>query len=285
MKMLKFKQFDALKIEELNENDFALQTHNQNYYELAFVYTGSGTHLLNKTNTSYQSNDLFIISQEDTHSFIPKTSTRIIVIKFTEAYFQNKLYKTFQGNMDITPESILNNKSLKETKLEFDAHIKTILRKNIDSILLYRKNNKNIISSPIIFCQILSVFGIINETMDKMFQNSEDNIYGKEKITAYIHQHIYEPEKIKVDYISKYFNISPTYFSSYFKRRFDISFREYINQYRLVLIEKRLKSRRFSIKEIADEFGFNDESHFSHFFKNQRGVSPTTYMNAKVKNI
>jgi len=271
MKMLKFKQFDALKIEELNENDFALQTHNQNYYELAFVYKGSGTHLLNKTNTAYQSNDLFIISQEDTHSFIPKTGTRIIVIKFTEAYFQNKLYKTFQGNMDITPESILNNKSLKERKLEFDAHIKTILRKNIDSILLYRKNNKNIISSPIIFCQILSVFGIINETMDKMFQNSEDNIYGK--------------EKIKVDYISKYFNISPTYFSSYFKRRFDISFREYINQYRLVLIEKRLKSRRFSIKEIADEFGFNDESHFSHFFKNQREVSPTTYMNAKVKNI
>ncbi|PTS92965.1 AraC family transcriptional regulator, partial [Flavobacterium sp. HMWF030] len=61
-------------------------------------------------------------------------------------------------------------------------------------------------------------------------------------------------------------------------------YREYMNQYRIALIDKRLESGQFTLKQIADEFGFNDESHFSHFYKNNMGVSPSFYSNLKMKD-
>src|SRR5690606_36017763 len=234
--MLKLRQFYTLNIHELNESDFPHHYHSQNYSELVYIYKGSGTHLLNNTNTSYKTGDLLIVSQEDTHHFEPKSKTRIIAIKFTDSYFRSNHQKTFYDDMGFSPESIMNNKSLKEIKLDFDTEVRTMLRHTIDNILLYSKN-KDAASSPIVFYQILSVFGMIKETMGKMFLNINENLPAKEKMTAYIHQNIYEPKKIKVEHIASHFNISPTYFSSYFKRKFGISFRDYINEYRIRLIE------------------------------------------------
>jgi AraC-like DNA-binding protein len=37
------------------------------------------------------------------------------------------------------------------------------------------------------------------------------------------------------------------------------------------------------MSQIAEEFGFNDESHFSHFYKNNTGHSPSLYDLSKKK--
>ncbi len=273
--MIKLKQFYTLTIQDLDESDLPLSYHSQNYYELVYIYHGCGTHLLNQVGTPYAAGDLFTVSQEDTHHFEPSTNTRIIAIKFTNSYFKNSDHGKFQEDMTVNPESIMNNRSLKETKLAFDQEQKAILRHTVDSLLLYSKKGDASVS-PVVFYQIMSIFAMIKETMGNMFL-SNNKLPAKEKLTTYILQHIYRPEQMKVAYIASHFNISTSYFSAYFKRRFDISYREYINQYRIQLIEQRLASGRFSLKEIANEFGFNDESHFSHYYKNKKNVSPSSY--------
>jgi len=278
--MIKLRQFYTLNIQDFEEQDFPLPYHSQNYYELVYVYRGSGLHLLNNTSTVFEAGDLLVVSQEDEHHFEPNTGTRIIAIKFTSNYF-NSNSQYFQP-LGSSPENIMNNKILKEIRMSFDAEQRIILRQTIDNILLYNQH-KDASSSPIVFFQILSIFGMIKENMSKMSLSFNDQLPAKEKLTAYIHQHIYEPKKIKIGYMSAHFNISATYFSSYFKKRFDISFREYVNQYRMSLIEQRLASGRISIKEIANEFGFNDESHFSHYYKNKRGMSPSASISSKSK--
>jgi YesN/AraC family two-component response regulator len=99
----------------------------------------------------------------------------------------------------------------------------------------------------------------------------------KGALILYINQHIYEPEKIQVKYIANYFNIAGNYFGAYFKRNFGISYRDYINQYRTKLIEKRIISGNLSLKQIAAEFGFSDESHLSNYFKTRNQTRPTLY--------
>ncbi len=55
------------------------------------------------------------------------------------------------------------------------------------------------------------------------------------------------------------------------------SVKEYIDAYRLKLIESRLKFSPSSVKEIAGDFGFNDLSHFNKFIKKHTGVNPRDY--------
>lgn len=100
---------------------------------------------------------------------------------------------------------------------------------------------------------------------------------SKEMLISFIHQHIYEPKKYQVKNIASQFNISVSYFSDYFKRNFDISYRDYINQYRIKLIEQRINGGQVSIKQIAHEFGFTDESHLSNYFKNHSQLRPGVY--------
>ncbi|SUX48935.1 AraC family transcriptional regulator [Chryseobacterium indoltheticum] len=275
--MAKFKQFNALEILDFKEIDFHLMSHGQNYYELVYIYSGMGIHQINRNQFSYTSGDLFLISPDDEHNFIMDQETRVICIKFTDDYFSSKDHWKLQDYMTYSPESIMTNKILKEIKLDFDLESKTILLHTIDNILIYNNTVKSISTSPIVFYQILSLFGIIKEAMMNMSINYKDHLPEKEQLISYIHQHIYEPEIIKIKRIALHFNIATTYFSAYFKRNFQMGYRAYINRYKISLIEKRLESGQFTLKQISDEFGFIDESHFSHFYKNNKGISPSYY--------
>ncbi|HIB8180146.1 helix-turn-helix domain-containing protein [Elizabethkingia anophelis] len=48
-------------------------------------------------------------------------------------------------------------------------------------------------------------------------------------------------------------------------------------QYRLQLIEYRLKYSDIRINELVEEFGFTDESHINKFFKRHKGVNMGMY--------
>ena len=98
----------------------------------------------------------------------------------------------------------------------------------------------------------------------------DNGLPGNEEIITYLHHNIYKPEKIRINNLAAHFNISESYFSNYFKRNFDISLRDYISHYRLTLIEKRIETGRDTLKQIADEFGFIDESHLSHYYKRNK---------------
>lgn len=274
--MPKLKQFDTLVILDFEEKDFHLQTHGHNYYEIVYIFKGIGIHLLNNNRLPYSTGDLFVIAPDDEHYFDIEEYTRFICIKFTDSYFRGKRDWVSDSSLAIKPESIMCNKLLKEIKLVFDENGKTMLRHTIDNIILYRRYH-NIASSVFIFYQILSVFGLIKETLVRMDLRIDHGQPDKERLISYIHQHIYNPERVQIKQIAAHFNIATSYFSAYFKRNFDISYREYISKYRLALIDKRLASGQLTLKQIANEFGFNDESHFSHFYKNKRNICPSLF--------
>ncbi|NAW51378.1 AraC family transcriptional regulator [Elizabethkingia argentiflava] len=102
---------------------------------------------------------------------------------------------------------------------------------------------------------------------------------------SFIHENIYNREKLKVKEVSAHFNISPTYFSNYFKPHFGISYQEYLDNYRIALIEKRLSIGGLKLRQIASEFGFTDVSHLSKTFRKIKGKTPKKYMNDILNSI
>jgi AraC-like DNA-binding protein len=97
------------------------------------------------------------------------------------------------------------------------------------------------------------------------------------QILDYIQKHISRPQFLKISVISEKFGLSPTYLGSYFRKQCNESIQQYISSYRIRLIEHRLRFSDKRVHEIADEFGFADESHINKFFKRHKGLSLKAY--------
>lgn len=277
--MTNLKQFVPLVIHEFEESSFRLPLHTHTYYELIYILKGSGIHHINANKIHYSAGDLFLLAPGDEHYFEIKVSTHFTFIKFTDGYFNQNKHLSKNDALLSTPEALMKHKLLKEVKLEFNEPCKTILRNTIENISSYNCL-KDVSTSPLIYYQILSIFGLIKEAIVKRDADLETGMPDKETLISYVHQHIYEPEQILIKNIAAHFHISDNYFSAYFKRNFACSYRDYTNRYRIRLIEQRLAAGRQTLKQIADEFGFTDESHLSNYFRKQNDVSPTQYRKA-----
>lgn len=274
--MPKLNQFKTLMIDEFEEEKFHLPPHSHTYYEIIYIKKGSGIHHINNNLLSYKAGDLFVISPDDEHYFDIKKSTHFVYIKFTDNYFNSKQNLTCDEFLIHTPESFMRDKILKETVLKFDEPCKTILKNTVENITTY-DHYIDVTNSPIVFYQILSLFGLIKETIRGMNLQMQSTHLDNEQIANYIHQNVYQPKLVQIKVIADHFNIAQTYFSAYFKRTFAISYREYIHNLRMTLIEKRFHNNQLPIKQIAYEFGFTDESHLTNYFKKRKNMKPTDF--------
>ncbi|KMQ69424.1 cupin [Chryseobacterium sp. FH2] len=274
---MKRKQFEPLEIDTFETAVFPFPKHSHTYYEMIYIFKGCGNHHINQIVIPYKTGDLYLISPEDEHFFDIKKSTRFCFIKFNDSYFQNNRHLSPDNFSPASPMDIMRNSSLKEEKLIFDEPCKTILKRTVENIVEYNKFNK-VSDSPIIFFQVLSLFGLIREVSAKFLniKVSHDTL-KKDDLISYIHQNIYKPELIRIAAIAKNFNISETYFGAYFKRNFEVSYRKYITDYKLKLIERRILAGQMTIKQIAFEFGFTDESHLTNYFKKLMKINPSDY--------
>ncbi|MGJ1242108.1 AraC family ligand binding domain-containing protein [Sphingobacterium siyangense] len=74
------KQFEPLRISEFIEDSFHLPPHEQNYYELVYIRSGKGTHVINKFELNYEPGDVFLISPAD--SIRPMNYISVDFLKF-----------------------------------------------------------------------------------------------------------------------------------------------------------------------------------------------------------
>ncbi|SFW78885.1 AraC family transcriptional regulator [Chitinophaga sancti] len=273
--MKKLRQFDALVIEVFVKEQFHQPSHSQTYYEIVYIFTGSGRHYLNNSVVDYRANDWFLISPEDTHYLEIKRKTHFGVIKFTDSYFSERKPLMPNSLLKFQPEMMMRNKAFKEMRLTMDELSQQNLLRTIKT-LIESRNRKEVLSSPYIFYQVLSLFALFQQQWGNM--NTQYNWNNdKQALISFIHQYIYNPEMIQVKHLSQTFNISPHYFGKYFKNNYGIPFREYIDNYRIKLIEGRVAAG-LTQRQIADEFGFTDESHLSNYFKKR---TATTFRNYK----
>jgi AraC-like DNA-binding protein len=272
--MKRLRQFAPLILEELVKDEFHQPSHGQTYYEIVYIFEGKGKHLLNNRRTPYQPGDCFFISPEDTHYLGITTTTHFGVIKFTDSYFNEKKYLLPENLLKSRPEVMMRNKIFTASKLHLDVPARALLHRTVMN-LMERKDRQDVATSSFIFYQLLSLFALFQE------QWAEKNIphklqEDKQVLISYIHQHIYNPEKIQVKALAKTFNISPNYFGRFFVHHYGMGFREYVDSYRTRIIESRI-TEGCTLKEIADEFGFTDESHLSHYFKKKYAMTIREY--------
>lgn len=87
--------------------------------------------------------------------------------------------------------------------------------------------------------------------------------------------------KLTIHELSNLLDIPERYLSRIINQHFKISFRDFINNYRLEEVKSKLKGTNFShmsILGIALESGFNSEASFYRIFKKNTGLSPKEFI-------
>lgn len=91
-------------------------------------------------------------------------------------------------------------------------------------------------------------------------------------ILKYVEEHY--AERITIDDMASLTYYSRSHFMKFFKQHMGAGFIEYLNDYRLTMAERLLKSSDRSVLEVAEKSGFDNLSYFNRIFKRKYGVSP-----------
>lgn len=116
------------------------------------------------------------------------------------------------------------------------------------------------------------------ELFDKSLENPLQAKYDEEMLNSilmYIEKNIMSPISLKT--LCDEFNISKGVLYKCFQTKLGISPIKYINNQRLTLSAKLIKSNDYTITMISQMLGYNSVHYFSRQFKDFYGISPSEY--------
>jgi AraC-like DNA-binding protein len=259
---------------ELRETDnYIARAHKKTFFEMVFILEGKGMQIINQNKLPYAPDKLFLIFPQDSHGFEVQEMTRFFFIRFNDSYLMT------QGREWIK-------------KMEFIFHVHNHLPgcilKNVTDKPLIRSlvealnqevMNKNPNHDEVITQLINTIITIAarNITLQDSLPANGPSIRTSMSLVTYVQEHICQPEQLKAERIAAHFHVSPSYISEYFKKHSGEGLQQFIINYKLKLMETRLLYTDMRINEIAEEFGFTDESHLNRIFKKYKDQSPTAF--------
>jgi AraC family transcriptional regulator, L-rhamnose operon regulatory protein RhaS len=278
--MRRYVQHEPFNIYCFEAERWEHPVHKHTYFEIIFILKGKGTHTINDNSFQYAKGDVFLLGPEDYHEFSIRTVTEFCYIRFMESFFNSASSdKQWKQTVELLLHSSFQSKgSLVQDKSEKSKlhALLGILRSEYDQ----RRNTGFEFMRDHLMKSMMMILArnIVNQALPN--RKSLSN-HALEEILLYIRQHIYEPELLRMDRLSRQFNYAPSYLSIFFKKHTGESLKQYIVQYKTKLIETRLLYSQATLGEIAAEFGFTDESHLSKQFRKYSGLTPGDFRKAK----
>ncbi|SHE56606.1 AraC family transcriptional regulator [Pedobacter caeni] len=243
------------------------------FFQMVYVISGSGFLNINNNKVDYRAGCLILLTPNDLHDFEILTTTEFLFIKFSERYIRDSNWKSINCIECLLYHSshlsgcILNNQS-----------DQFLVKSAVDS-LLHVMNHNDAYNEDLTLHYVNALIVIAARNISKM-RPAEATVNSDKRLLAiidYIQANIYDPQKLKASVISAEFGLSETYLGSYFKKQCGESIQHFISNYRIRLIEHRLRFSDRRINEIVNEFGFADESHLNKFFKKRHNISLTEF--------
>ncbi|WP_333620862.1 AraC family transcriptional regulator [Sphingobacterium multivorum] len=222
------------------------------------------------------------MTPEDSHTFEIPIPTKVCIIDFTKGFFLKNI-RIDESQIHITEiykqlEYIFHNHhAIKGNLISKDE---SAIFKALVHQLLKEKNRSqffdDIIVQDIIYLLLHLIARKIQESIS-LFSKIDNPKSKVHEITTYIQQHIYDNELLKIKMIASDFGKSPDHLNRYFKKETGSTIKAYIIQYKLHLVQTRLKFSDLTISEIANELNFTDESHLNKIFKKSFGKTAKQY--------
>jgi AraC-like DNA-binding protein len=278
--------FQPFEIQLIETHHCPMKIHKNTFFQLAYIVDGEGWYHINENKFKYKPLDLFLLKPMDVQYTEVGTKTSFLFIRFNNIYFDGQKVKDEQNNLggwikkleyiyhNSNPEqgSIIRNENDKPV---IQALTSAIIHEHINEQPFQRELLQQFINSLI----TLVARNISSHVLNGTGHNEDPSL----AIIHYIQANIYQPDKLKAEKLAAHFNISLNYVSEYFKKHTSQTLQQYILNYRMSLVEIRLRHSDLRLNQIADEFGFTDESHLAKTFKKYKGLTPTHFRRSVLK--
>ena len=245
--------------------------HSHPFVEVAIVLKGTGTYTINAEEYPIAPGDLFFFGNNTIHYITNATSSlELLTLQFSTSFL-----------VDITPmQSISPNWRLFASPISMyisngDAapfhHIMQEIQANLENKPL---NHIAYINSLVVIMAIsLLRFASTNNINLVPAKCNTSMLAALTYIDNNISQHV------TLQDVAAAAMLSPSYFSSSFKRYTGYSLIDYTNARRIRLASKLLlNDQNASISEIAMRVGFNNMSNFNRTFRKYIGCTPSEYI-------
>lgn len=252
-----------------------------NFFELIYIMEGTGQETINQQTFNYVPGRLLLITPEDLTTFHITTPTKMLLICFNDIYIRSAAFSGNEREREAwikRLEFILQHAN-HEPGCVLPNQPHKMLAKTMVETLVTEYQHCDLYSKELIQQMVNSLIILVARSIAQRLPDKFTPVADKKTldIFQYIHEHIYEPEQLKVSAICQYFNISPNYLGKFFKKQADETLQQYIQHYKIKMVETRLLHSDMRINEIVNELGFTDESHLNRLFKRYKGMSASMY--------
>lgn len=238
---------------------------------IIWVKAGGGTHYIDADRYDIKPNSVYCITPGQVHWFQQNTPTDGYEISFAseficltednyELLFNSRLFYSFEKTsvLSIGPES----------QDQLDQVVQNLVREFSNFFLLRSE----------LLRSYLKIFLLYLSRQFQRLSESSSNAKSFELVKAFfalLHKN-YASKKMVADYADN-LAISPNHLNETVKKMTGFPASEHIKQ-RVVLEAKRQAIYTdVSLKEVAYSLGFDDQAHFSKFFKNVSGINFSDY--------
>lgn len=215
--------------------------------------------------------ECILISSGAIHNVEPKKQIRnqdVMSLTFKGTYIEKLYPKLRQTKISFKgPDSTDENR---QELVEYCEKLYDILK----------QDTKDYFTLNEILFHILGL--IFNHFVSKERNETQSTKYNHDKMSLvlqYVEEHY--QEELTVSSIAEEFGYSREYFSRLFKRYADVSFKQYINGFRLMKASNELYTTDKRIADIAYDNGFADEKSFYASFKKKFNMTPLEYRKSK----
>ncbi|MGB8451520.1 MAG: helix-turn-helix domain-containing protein [Anaerocolumna sp.] len=250
--------------------------HWHNEIEIIFILSSTLECIISGDTYSLQKNEIAVINCGQIHSCISSSdeTTQILLLQINEQLFKSL-------NIELSSIHFLNRIS---TDIQSDYYHENCeplikLSKTLNSTITSKKDSYQS-SVNLLCCNIISMLPIdspANVSSGKQLETKNKQINRIKNIFAYVEK-MYQ-EDISLEDLANSVNFSPYYLSHSFKKYTNTTFTQYLNSYRISMIQKDLRNTDDSITEIYLRHGFNNNKTFNRTFHKLSGCSPSEYRN------
>ena len=264
---------DILLLDKLNEAPIPREPRRMNMIVVALCLKGKAQYTIDTQEQLVRKNDVLIISERHVmDNFMASPDLEGLAIILSARFFRDVI----QNVSDISSLFLFskNHPVINFTQKEADVFISyfnLIKQKMTDTDNLFRRD--------VVRSLMLAMFYDLSNVIYRTRQSSDNRQTRADIIfTKFIHlvEGNYKRER-RVGWYAEQLCITPKYLSETVKQVSRLTPNEWIDNYVILEIRGLLKNSTRSIKEIAMEMNFPNQSFLGKFFKERVGMSPSEY--------
>lgn len=256
-----FKQNELSAKIEIYTSDESFKPHWHEHIELLYILDGEGTATCNENTFSIKKDDLVVVNSTQIHTLTPQGRLTYCCVL---------LYSWFFSDVEFDAATIIN------PLVRNDSFVKETIEKMID-----KKKDDTPYRDMLIKSYAYALMAYLLQNYKEHQMTKKDvllhaaRLKTADTVLYYINEHY--SEKITSASLASLCCMSESYFCRFFKKNFNKTPIEYLNEFRIEKACELLNLTTHTITEVAFSVGYEDINYFSKMFKKIKNCSPSEY--------